>query len=91
MLSFPESQDELAIPRVSLLEYNASPDFLQSGNKLRPQLMEMFQGVIHIAIKPFFKIEDETPQDDGAAWEVGDEKWGWRLVGMGEIRGPTAA
>jgi hypothetical protein len=94
-----------------LLEYNASPDFHQSGERLKKELLGMFKGVVQISVAPFFHInleEDEGENDDGgqasgappsgarpgagitagADWEVGTEKWGWRLVGKGQIRGP---
>jgi len=78
---------------VTLLEYNASPDFHQSGDRLRPQLLTMFKGLIRISILPFFGI---TVSESGTAdeetvegnWELGQERWGWRLVGRGEVRGP---
>lgn len=86
-----------AIPTVTLLEYNASPDFQQSGDRLRPHLLEMFKGVIRISIAPFFGIDmsdedrnSELANDEATrkmAWEVGEERWSWRLVGRGEVRG----
>jgi tubulin--tyrosine ligase len=78
------------IPKVTILEYNASPDFHQSGERLRPKLAEMFQGIIRISIAPFFElsIDDDNEVENGREWEVGTEKWGWRLVGQGQVRGP---
>jgi tubulin--tyrosine ligase len=78
------------IPKVTILEYNASPDFHQSGERLRPKLAEMFQGIIRISIAPFFglSIDDDNEEKEGGDWEVGTEKWGWRLVGQGQVRGP---
>jgi tubulin--tyrosine ligase len=75
---------------VTILEYNASPDFHQSGERLRPKLAEMFQGIIRISIAPFFElsIDDDNEVENGREWEVGTEKWGWRLVGQGQVRGP---
>ncbi|OCF40672.1 cytoplasmic protein [Kwoniella heveanensis CBS 569] len=110
ILSFPESASShssplprLPIPTVTLLEFNASPDFHQSGDRLRPDLLEMFKGVIRISVAPFFGLsvtDDEDDHEDasherrkdigvreGEKWEVGEEKWGWRLIGQGEIRG----
>ncbi len=87
----------LPIPTVTLLEYNASPDFHQSGNRLRPQLLDMFKGVVRISVAPFFGLPTSTGATDNkedvedekhAVWNVGYEKWGWRLVGRGEVRGP---
>ena len=90
LLNFPSDplSDKLAIPRVTLLEYNASPDFHQSGDRLRLHLAEMFQGIVKISIAPFFGLH----VDDGeqTAWELNEERWGWKLVGKGEVRGPTA-
>lgn len=76
-------------PRVTLLEYNASPDFHQSGTRLRGKLSEMFKGVVEISIKPFFGLSEEETEDERRSGEVGEEVMGWRLVGKGEIRGPT--
>lgn len=74
---------------MTLLEFNASPDFLQSGEALRPRLLDMFKGVVHIAVAPFFGIEidEDEPEPE---MEVGDERWGWRMVGKGEVRGSWA-
>ena len=96
MLSFPESSvetvGELAVPRVTLLEYNASPDFHQSGSRLRRDLGEMFRGVVELSVKPFFGLElqDDAGEGGHKGMQVGDEKYGWTLVGQGEVRGPTA-
>jgi len=53
----------------------------------------MFQGIIRISIAPFFELaidgddgDDEEKEEVG--WEIGTEKWGWRLVGQGQVRGP---
>lgn len=96
LLSFPEGTAEtvggLAIPRVTLLEYNASPDFHQSGNRLRRELGEMFRGVVELSVKPFFGLGGQDPETRQGKKEmqVGEEKYGWRLAGRGEVRGPTA-
>lgn len=107
MLSYPaadaastSTKGALPIPLVTLLEYNASPDFHQSGDRLRPHLAEMFRGVVRLSVAPFFGLDvlPEKDSDDAepasaadgdetrAPAEVGEEKWGWRLVGKGEIR-----
>ena len=77
---------------MTILEYNASPDFHQSGERLRPHLAEMFQGIIRISVAPFFGLdfEEEEGEEKEEGWEVGREKWGWRLVGQGQVRGPGA-
>lgn len=89
---------------MTLLEYNASPDFHQSGERLKGELREMFEGVVRISVEPFFGLQDEDQDDDEKeakgevagtvegdgevkGMEVGDEKWGWRMVGQGEVRG----
>lgn len=81
------------LPRVALLEFNASPDFVQSGDALRPRLFEMFKGVVHIAVAPLFGLqtidteeEDKKPED----WDMGEEHFGWRLVGKGQVRAQWA-
>lgn len=83
IVSFPASGD-LASPDVTLLEFNASPDFMQSGEALRPKLLDMFKGVVRLSIAPFFGITDEEEM------EVGEERADWRLVGKGEVRGNWA-
>lgn len=89
LLSLPESstpEDNLPIPRITLLEYNASPDFHQSGTRLRRDLSQMFRGVVELSVKPFFGLgQDEADKTT----TVGEEKYGWRLVGRGEVRGPS--
>ena len=95
LLNFPSGSGEsesLPIPRVTILEYNASPDFHQSGERLRPDLAEMFQGIIRISVAPFFDLdlEEDEGEEKEEGWEVGREKWGWRLVGQGQVRGPGA-
>lgn len=62
----------------------------------------MFQGVVHIAIAPFFGLatrehgdeEEERSESDAAGMtEASDGKsgevWGWRMIGEGKIRGPS--
>lgn len=96
LLNFPEKGSDssdagLPIPKVTILEYNASPDFHQSGERLRSNLAEMFQGVVRISIAPFFDLDldgDDDVKSEEGEWAVGTEKWGWRLVGKGEVRGP---
>lgn len=95
LLNFPESADagnsgEVPIPRVTILEYNASPDFHQSGERLRPHLAELFHGVVKLSIAPFFNLHQDDEEDAEPESQIGDEKYGWRLVGQGEIRGPGA-
>lgn len=70
---------------MTLLEYNASPDFHQSGTRLRRDLSEMFRGVVELSVKPFFKLN----RNEEDTMKTGDERYGWRLVGKGEVRGPS--
>jgi hypothetical protein len=76
------------VPDVTLLEFNASPDFVQTGDVLRPKLLDMFKGVVRISIAPFFGIE--TNDGDEKEMALGEDRWGWRLVGKGEVRGSWA-
>ncbi|WRT69820.1 uncharacterized protein IL334_006811 [Kwoniella shivajii] len=101
ILSFPSSSSstpeetlgELPIPTVTLLEFNASPDFHQSGLRFKKDLLEMFKGVIRISIAPFFGLtisddDDETNEGkETVEWKVGEERYNWTLVGKGAIRG----
>ena len=93
LLSYPHDQtpdtEVIPIPRITLLEYNASPDFHQTGERLRPLLADMFKGVVRISIAPFFKLElNDEDEGRNKDWEIGAERYGWRLVGRGEVRGP---
>lgn len=48
----------------------------------------MFKGVIRLSVAPFFGVE--TAEDEGkekGEIQLGEERWGWRLVGKGEVRG----
>lgn len=94
---------------MTLLEYNASPDFHQSGNRLQADILDMFKGVVRVVVAPFFGLDTRDEDTEGgagddrggkdgdeateksieSAWEVGQEKWGWRKVGQGQVRGPT--
>jgi hypothetical protein len=115
LVSFPPSSAStttpgtLPTPIVTLLEFNASPDFQQSGNRLQGELLGMFQGVVRGVVGPFFGMptrnqRDEDEDEDGdegersgtaergredEAWSLGEERWGWRKIGQGAVRGPT--
>lgn len=92
LLSFDQSDSQSA-PIISLLEFNASPDFTQSGNRLRKELGDAFQGVIKLVVAPFFGIKrfaDESEDghaNNSATLQVGEEKFGWRKIGEQETRG----
>lgn len=94
LLSFPSSSStdiaELPIPIVTLLEFNASPDFVQSGERLKPMLEDMFKGVVHIAIAPFFGIGTRDQGEGGRIAQEGKaDILGWVKIGEGQVRGPT--
>lgn len=95
LLSYSEasvSVEELPVPRVTLLEYNASPDFHQTGERLRPLLLDLFKGVIRISVAPFFSLKldgDDDAETRTDTWVKGEQRWGWTLVGQGAVRGPT--
>lgn len=91
LLSF-EPSDPKATPIITLLEFNASPDFTQSGDRLRSELADAFQGVIKLVIAPFFGIkrfagEDEEEAGESLVLQVGEENFGWRKIGEQETRG----
>jgi hypothetical protein len=81
LLSHPASG---TVPDVTLLEFNASPDVVNSGDALRPNLLEMFEGIVRISVAPFFGR-------GGAGMALGEDRWGWRKVGEGEVRGGWGA
>jgi tubulin--tyrosine ligase len=91
LLSFDSSETQ-STPVISLLEFNASPDFTQSGNRLRKELGDAFQGVIKLVVAPFFSIkrfadDSEEGHAESTNLQVGEEKFGWRKIGEQETRG----
>ncbi len=42
-----------------LLEVNAFPDFKQTGEDLKGVIAGLFEGVVDVAVKPFFSVGDE--------------------------------
>jgi tubulin---tyrosine ligase len=51
-----------------LLEVNACPDFAQTGTGLQGLVRELFEGVVEVAVKPFFGLENEDADgQDGVA------------------------
>ncbi|EEH19910.2 5'/3'-nucleotidase SurE [Paracoccidioides brasiliensis Pb03] len=62
--------------KVWLLELNAFPDFQQTGDELKGDVVgRLFEGVVEVAVKPFFGIDGGT----GEA-RIRGEKFGLRLV-----------
>ena len=82
LLSLPETNesnsagtaDEESDLNVHLLEVNACPDFKQSGEGLHEVIGRLFEGVLEVAVKPFFAKNDEGKKED---WEVGSRKGRW--------------
>ncbi|EEH39704.2 TTL domain-containing protein [Paracoccidioides lutzii Pb01] len=62
--------------KVWLLELNAFPDFQQTGDELKGDVVgRLFEGVVEVAVKPFFGIDGRTEEA-----RIGEEKFGLRLV-----------
>lgn len=81
------SSTEPLSPQVHILEFNASPDFHQSGERLQSKIREMFDGVVQGFVKPFFKIKQEGDEDEwDGEWAKGDERGGWKCFRKGEVR-----
>lgn len=76
---------------MTLLEFNASPDFHQSGTRLQAEIKTMFDGIVKGVVAPFFGIQtnddDEEREGKEAEWNVGGERFGWSCFGKGEVRG----
>jgi tubulin--tyrosine ligase len=93
LLSFPPTSGSsgtgLPAPNVTLLEFNASPDFFQSGERLKSELSDMFKDVVRLVIAPFFDlelIEDEDDSESGPA-ETPNKAEAWILIGEEKTRG----
>jgi tubulin---tyrosine ligase len=81
------ASDSLESPTVTLLEFNASPDFGQSGDRLQPHLAEMFKGVVRLAIAPFFGCEVIEEEEVDGELNTDVVRHGWRLIGEAATRG----
>ncbi|KAJ9119553.1 hypothetical protein QFC22_003262 [Naganishia vaughanmartiniae] len=91
LLSFDPADTQAPLV-ITLLEFNASPDFTQSGNRLRDELAEAFKGVIKLVVAPFFDIKRFADEDDDAhrassSLQIGEEESGWKKIGEQETRG----
>jgi hypothetical protein len=53
-----------------LLEVNAFPDFRQTGDELSGMIEGLFEGVVQIAVKPFFGGEEVENGDMMRALDV---------------------
>jgi hypothetical protein len=79
--------ESLSEPTVTLLEFNASPDFGQSGDRLRPHLADMFKGVVRLAILPFFDCEAMDGEKQEKELELEETRHGWKMIGRAATRG----
>ena len=83
LLSVPhqdKSGDSSSELGVHLLEVNACPDFKQSGAGLHGVIGRLFEGVLELAVKPFFAPEEEGEEGDArrcADWAVGERRGSW--------------
>jgi tubulin--tyrosine ligase len=74
---------------VTLLEFNASPDYFQSGDRLKSELAEMFKGVVQLVIAPFFgltTIQEETDAEESSSTSASLSSV-WTLIGEEKTRG----
>ncbi|KAF2226372.1 tubulin-tyrosine ligase family-domain-containing protein [Elsinoe ampelina] len=53
-----------------LLEVNAFPDFAQTGGDLKNLIAGLFDGVVEVAVKPFFGLQAEDGRASGDLVEV---------------------
>lgn len=77
LLSAPEQdqQENSSDLGVHLLEVNACPDFKQSGAGLHGVIGSLFEGVLELAVKPFFGLEEEPERQ--SKWAVGERRGSW--------------
>ena len=93
LLSFPSragpAGTDLPAPIVTLLEFNASPDFFQSGERLKTELGDMFKDVVRLVIAPFFDLDLITDEDEDDVPPVKSDTSGssWVLIGGEQTRG----
>lgn len=74
MLSQPLDESE-RIP-VHLLEVNACPDFRQTGPERHHVIEQLFEGVMRIAVGPFFDDNAENKKYT-ASWQAGQRRDNW--------------
>ena len=76
---------------VFLLEVNAFPDFRQTGDELRDLVGKLWDGVVALAVAPFFgsdlkstgdgtDAEEEHENGKETATDADEERWGMRKV-----------
>lgn len=86
-MSYPVvTGNTLPAPLVTLLEFNASPDFFQSGERLKSELGDMFKGVVKLVIAPFFSaaVYETDSDEEGKRDDVYET---WKLIGEQKTRG----
>ena len=79
LLSVPkpdEGGEERSKLGVHLLEVNACPDFKQSGAALHGVIGRLFEGVLELAVKPFFE-RGEPDRERPAECPVGERRGCW--------------
>ncbi|KAK9896264.1 tubulin-tyrosine ligase [Cystobasidium minutum MCA 4210] len=74
LLSTPEESSS-DIP-VQLLEVNACPDFRQTGDDRHHVIEELFEGVLDIAVKPYFDDPSSTAPEE-TPWKAGERRGKW--------------
>ena len=75
LLSTPE-EGSSDIP-VQLLEVNACPDFRQTGDDRHHVIEELFEGVLDIAVKPFFDASSSSSEEEKRPWKAGELRGKW--------------
>lgn len=60
---------------MQLLEVNACPDFRQTGEDRHHVIDDLFEGVLDIAVKPFFNASASS--SDTPAWKAGELRGQW--------------
>jgi len=58
-----------------LLEVNACPDFRQTGDERHHVIEELFEGVLDLAVKPYFDSTDGSAKRKD--WKVGEQRGKW--------------
>ena len=47
----------------------------------------MFKGVVRISVAPYFGVETIDGREDEKDIAIGEERWGWRCIARGAVRG----
>jgi tubulin--tyrosine ligase len=70
----PEGSSDIP---VYLLEVNACPDFRQTGDERHHVIEKLFEGVLEVAVKPFFESKSTTSAEKEEAWTAGEQRGKW--------------